>query len=312
MKAHSLFLVSLFLVMSHAAPTIASPSFDGVLSLSPVEEHSCLAVALPVTPGQPLLGISWIHNDESVAFPNLLIMEGQVGVPPDLSQTSLVLQEITGASLAWGDVTFDTPITSSTNLVYAVFQLPAFAERTGEGLGGGPGIGYVQQKGAGAAYVSVDGVSWTRLHPDFSMAVTTTVAMGKVASTQPLAELQATRLAGWWDELDVGSGSEDALAAADETPIVSADQPLVIMPNPFNPRTTIAFFVETPGRVTIDVYDLRGRRVRSLQQGNVSAGAHEVVWTGVDERGASVASGVYFLRLSTPDGVHMKRAALVR
>jgi FlgD Ig-like domain len=83
-------------------------------------------------------------------------------------------------------------------------------------------------------------------------------------------------------------------------------------PNPFNPRTTVAFFVQTPGRVTIDVYDLRGRRVKSLQRGNVSAGAHEVVWTGVDDRGVSVASGVYFLRLTTPTGVHLKRAALVR
>jgi FlgD Ig-like domain len=218
----------------------------------------------------------------------------------------------TNASLAWGQVTFNTPITSSTNIIYAVFQLPAFTEKTAEGLGGGPGIGYLHQKGPGAAYVSSDGVAWTRLHPDYSMAVSPIVAMGKVGSATSLSDMRDSRPKGWWDELETTTVAGVATEASDAPPLVSADRPLVIMPNPFNPRTTVAYFVGTAGRVAIDVYDLRGRRVKTLQRGNLSAGVHEVVWTGVDERGASVASGVYFIRLQTSDGVHLQRAALVR
>jgi len=124
--------------------------------------------------------------------------------------------------------------------------------------------------------------------------------------------MRDTRPKGWWDELNTETVADAAIESSDNPPLVSAEQPLVIMPNPFNPRTTVAYFVATPGRVAIDVYDLRGRRVESLQRGNLAAGAHEAVWTGVDERGASVASGVYFIRLETSDGVHLRRAALVR
>ncbi len=307
-----LLLPLLMLLAVHTGVALANSTYDGILSLTPVQEHSCLAVAIPVTPGQTLLGISWIHNDGSLAFPNLLIMEGEAGVPPDLSQTSMVLQEVTGASLAWGQVTFDTAITSSTDLVYAVFELPAFTEKTAEGLGGGPGIGYLHQKGPGAAYVSRDGVAWTRLHPDYSMAVSAVVARGKVASSTALGDLRDQRPEGWWDELETAPGADAADQAAELPPRVSAERPLLVMPNPFNPRTTVAYFVAAAGRVAIDVYDLRGRRVKALQWGEVSVGAHEVVWTGVDERGASVASGVYFIRLQTPGGVFLRRAALVR
>jgi subtilisin-like proprotein convertase family protein len=72
-------------------------------------------------------------------------------------------------------------------------------------------------------------------------------------------------------------------------------------PNPFNPQTTIDFAVPRAGRVSLAVFDLRGRRVAELVNGDLVAGHHEVTWRGQDDTGRQVASGTYFYRL-TADG----------
>ena len=68
-------------------------------------------------------------------------------------------------------------------------------------------------------------------------------------------------------------------------------------PNPFNPVTTIAFRVPHSGHVTLDVYDLRGRRIAGLLNEFLAAGGHEVQWHGTDAAGRSAPSGVYFARM---------------
>ncbi len=70
-------------------------------------------------------------------------------------------------------------------------------------------------------------------------------------------------------------------------------------PNPFNPGTTIRFGLPQPARVSLAVYNLLGERIRTLVNGQVSAGFHEIAWDGRDEAGRSVSSGVYLYRLET-------------
>jgi len=76
------------------------------------------------------------------------------------------------------------------------------------------------------------------------------------------------------------------------------------VPNPFNPSTTISFELPARAEVSLDVYDVRGRRMVNLERGSYAAGVHRVRWDGRDASGASVSSGVYFyvLRATTPDG----------
>ncbi|MBK7702255.1 MAG: hypothetical protein IPI34_04845 [bacterium] len=62
-------------------------------------------------------------------------------------------------------------------------------------------------------------------------------------------------------------------------------------PYPFNPSTVIRFSLPQAGPVSLRIYDVRGRQVRSLVEGNREAGAHSVVWDGRDDRGGN-ASGV--------------------
>lgn len=72
-------------------------------------------------------------------------------------------------------------------------------------------------------------------------------------------------------------------------------------PNPFNPMTTIAFTLPADQRITLAVFDLRGRCVATLIDGELPAGRHEAVWRGRDDRGREVGSGTYVYRL-TADG----------
>jgi hypothetical protein len=66
------------------------------------------------------------------------------------------------------------------------------------------------------------------------------------------------------------------------------------VPNPFNPRTTIAFDIPERCGVTLRVYGVDGREVAALVDEPRDAGAYEVLWDGTDDRGADAASGVYF------------------
>ncbi|HSQ60103.1 MAG TPA: FlgD immunoglobulin-like domain containing protein [Acidobacteriota bacterium] len=78
-------------------------------------------------------------------------------------------------------------------------------------------------------------------------------------------------------------------------------------PNPFNPHTVLSFQLDRPGDVRLALYDVRGRLVRELVNGDRSAGRHEVAWDGTDASGRGCASGVYFLQLRA-EGVRRQTA----
>jgi flagellar hook assembly protein FlgD len=83
-------------------------------------------------------------------------------------------------------------------------------------------------------------------------------------------------------------------------------------PNPFNPATTVAFELATPGRASLTVYALDGRRVARLVDGDLAAGAHRAVWRGRDDAGRPVASGTYLVQLRAPDRTESQRLTLVK
>ncbi len=100
-------------------------------------------------------------------------------------------------------------------------------------------------------------------------------------------------------------------------PDLSTPEPLRLsqnVPNPFNPSTRIAFGLPGTGdqRVDLAVYDLQGRRIRTLVAGRMPGGGHEVIWRGEDETGRPAASGVYLYRLQTETGRRSGRMTLVR
>jgi hypothetical protein len=72
-------------------------------------------------------------------------------------------------------------------------------------------------------------------------------------------------------------------------------------PNPFKLNTTIEFELKQAGLLKADVYNVRGQKVRKLQQEQAAAGNLSLHWDGTDDAGKRCAPGVYFLRLDTPD-----------
>ena len=84
---------------------------------------------------------------------------------------------------------------------------------------------------------------------------------------------------------------------------------LSVAPNPFNPRTQLHFTLPEAAAVDLALYDLRGRRIRTMIQGPMAAGPHVVAWDGRDHAGRAAAAGVYLARLSA--GAHEAAARLV-
>jgi hypothetical protein len=84
-------------------------------------------------------------------------------------------------------------------------------------------------------------------------------------------------------------------------------------PNPFNPVTTIHFDLAQDGPVTLRIYDVAGRLVRTLVDGPMSAGfAHQVPWNGLDDAGGRVSSGIYFTRLVAGDVTATRRMLVMK
>jgi hypothetical protein len=72
------------------------------------------------------------------------------------------------------------------------------------------------------------------------------------------------------------------------------------IPNPFNPRTVVAYEVPQSSEVAIRVYDVAGKLVRTLVDGSVEPGRYAVTWDGTSDGGESVGSGVYFCVMDAP------------
>ena len=132
---------------------------------------------------------------------------------------------------------------------------------------------------------------------------------GSAAAYQPDALKQdlAFLLANEFDE-----PYTHAVTAVSGPPAAAGSRLLPNHPNPFNPRTVVPFAIADPGRVEIAVFDAAGRRVRTLLADSLPAGPGSVVWDGVGDAGRPLASGTYFVRLSTAQGASVRPMTLVR
>jgi len=83
-------------------------------------------------------------------------------------------------------------------------------------------------------------------------------------------------------------------------------------PNPFNPTTKIEFTLAKSGFVTLQIYDMLGRKVRTLVSEELSSGYKSVIWDGRNDDGKDVASGVYFYQLKVGDFSEPKKMLLLK
>lgn len=124
-----------------------------------------------------------------------------------------------------------------------------------------------------------------------------------------------------------GDGSYQTLQIQDETngSITSTDGPGVTpvvqsfelkqnYPNPFNPATTIAFNLNGNGfaKVKLEVFNLLGQKVQTLFNGVLNSGSYRFKWTGRNEAGQAMASGIYFYKLTVNQSVQIKQMVLLK
>ena len=83
-------------------------------------------------------------------------------------------------------------------------------------------------------------------------------------------------------------------------------------PNPFNPETSIPFYTPEQASVSVRIYDLLGRSVRTLLAKRVSAGYHNVVWNGTDNDGRPVGSGVYLVQMQSSSWRQIQKIMLLK
>ncbi len=123
-----------------------------------------------------------------------------------------------------------------------------------------------------------------------------------------------------WSDFDNAYGNEErwiysygATSAARQTASIPHTFSLSNYPNPFNLETTLQFSIHADSRTSLDIFDVSGRKVRSLIAGEIRrAGVHQLKWDGRDDAGLVQPSGVYTVRLSTPDRTISKTCLLIK
>jgi hypothetical protein len=96
----------------------------------------------------------------------------------------------------------------------------------------------------------------------------------------------------------------------DSTPLPRLE--LTNYPNPFNPKTTIKYFVPQDNKVKLGIYNAKGQLVKTLVNEKKSAGMQEAIWQGTDDNGRACASGVYFCKMQFNNKSISKKLILMK
>ncbi len=87
---------------------------------------------------------------------------------------------------------------------------------------------------------------------------------------------------------------------------------IAITPNPLSNSATISFTLPQPKKVSINIFDMTGRLVKTLVDAEMQAGTHQIIWDAEDEKGNSVSEGVYILKFQTNNYSETKKLSIVR
>lgn len=103
-----------------------------------------------------------------------------------------------------------------------------------------------------------------------------------------------------------------AVAGGAGPPFLRAARLMAPYPNPFNPQVTVPFILPSAAHVLLSVYDVEGRCVRRLVDGDLAGGPYRVMWLGVDENGIVLPSGVYVVRMEAGGASQTAKLLLLR
>ncbi len=164
--------------------------------------------------------------------------------------------------------------------------------------------------GATGYATSPDGITWTKDTLNPVLEPGSAGEWDNVAAAAGAVLFDGSHYRMWYDSFD-GDNSSIGVAVSDSSLIdwsvigvkdrqISVSLSYVLhpaYPNPFNPSTTLRYDLPQASRVRLTIYDVMGREVRTLVQGEQGAGYQSVNWGGTDNSGQPVSSGVYLYRI---------------
>lgn len=118
--------------------------------------------------------------------------------------------------------------------------------------------------------------------------------------------------------LGTGNGIELVMASSissvknNQNILQKTGQMIENYPNPFNPVTSISFILEQSGYIKLEIYDMLGQKIKTLESGFHSAGQYTILWNGDNDRGLKVSSGIYMCHLFSENQIEICKMMLVR
>jgi ELWxxDGT repeat protein len=87
---------------------------------------------------------------------------------------------------------------------------------------------------------------------------------------------------------------------------------IIIAPNPFSNSSTISFTLSTSQKVSIQIFDIEGRLIKTLANEQMPAGVHQITWNATNENGSAVANGMYYLKLNVGNYTETKKLSVIK
>jgi len=248
------------------------PAADGLIEFEPPQAVCCIAVRVEVPEGEMVTGLRWHNGTSSIAFPKILVASGNGMTPPPYADAVIAATDVFGQEYQWSEILFNEPVASQSGTLFILLQYPAnYSPAAGELA---LGVAYAIQPVTEHYYLTGDGIKWIKVSMNCHLLLTPILA-NRVPGVISLR----------------ANGPEVA------EPEVTQSK-LVVAPNPFNPQTSIDLYLTTASTGSVHIYDIRGRMVRDLYRGRFVSGRNSFVWRGRDSRGRSVASGLYYVKVT--------------
>ena len=142
-------------------------------------------------------------------------------------------------------------------------------------------------------------------------------------TTLPLTFLDISLLWNHWvgcdltttDSFDAANGWIYVLeptGVAGQHPVEAATRLGVAAPNPTSGNTVVSYFLDSASEVTVSIYDIAGRKIKTLEQRFRTAGLYETAWDGTNLDGQPVSSGIYFYRLQAGSATFSKKLVVIK
>jgi hypothetical protein len=252
-----------------------------LVGLAPHDGLAVFAKAFTVPAGRTIEGVAFTTDGASVTFPKVSLLRGPAASLHQATTVSVVEGVASGAR-STVIVSWPSPVgVTEACTYYVVVQLPVSAVR----------LGLTDRKAPNGTYIA---------------------SVDEDGLVPVVGELEMTLLPG--EESVVVEAGDAAKAASAGSEIGSQARTFLRSgsPNPTTGMTVIDFGLERSGVASLIVYDVTGREVQRLVEGELGSGLHRVQWSGRDSRGRSIAAGVYFINLRLGERLLTERVVIAK